>query len=185
MKNLQSIIQEKLRLGKDTKVDIYNYHPKTRKELRNILEKRLKTDKNANLNDIDVSNITDMGPDSINQGLFEGLDPHNIDISEWNVSNVKNMQYMFYDCTNFNSDLSDWDVSNVTDMGAMFAGCENFNADLSSWDVSNVTNMNGMFNGCKNFNSDLSKWDVSNVTNMANIFNNSPLENNPPKWYKL
>ena len=41
-----------------------------------------------------------------------------------------------------------------------------------------------MFYGCKKFNSDLSKWDVSNVKHMHDIFNYSPLEKNPPKWYK-
>ena len=34
------------------------------------------------------------------------------------------------------------------------------------------------------FNGDISNWDVSNVKNMNNMFYGSPLENNPPKWYK-
>ena len=183
MKNLQSIIQEKLRLSKDTKVDIYNYHPKTREELRKILEERLASNPDANLNDIDVSNITDMGPDASNIGLFENLDPHNIDISEWNVSNVTNMGYMFDRCENFNSDLSKWDVSNVINMDSMFYKCKNFNSDLSKWDVSNVKNMYSMFYNSI-FNGDISEWDVSNVKNMYDMFKNSPLEKNPPKWYK-
>ena len=33
--------------------------------------------------------------------------------------------------------ISNWDVSNVTDMSFMFKG-SSFNQDLSSWDVSNV-----------------------------------------------
>ena len=38
---------------------------------------------------------------------------------------------------------------------------------------------------CKsNFNGDISDWDVSNVINMGYAFFGSPLENNPPKWYK-
>ena len=35
-----------------------------------------------------------------------------------------------------------------------------------------------------NFNGDISDWDVSNVTTMDNMFGVSPLQNNPPKWYK-
>ena len=122
MKEINKFIIEKLRINKDTGKGKYSYkyHPKTKEELRKILEKRLKIDKNTNLNDIDVSNITDMGVDDENIGLFDGLDPHNIDISEWNVSNVTNMKYMFFNCRNFNSDLSNWDVSNVDDMGDMF-----------------------------------------------------------------
>ena len=34
------------------------------------------------------------------------------------------------------------------------------------------------------FNGDISNWNVSNVKHMYHIFDNSPLEKNPPKWYK-
>ncbi len=80
--------------------------------------------------------------------LFFGLDPHDIDISEWDVSNVIDMQYMFSNCKNFNSDLSEWDVSNVINMKFMFANCKKFNCDLSDWNVSNIEDMYYMFTGC-------------------------------------
>ena len=35
-----------------------------------------------------------------------------------------------------------------------------------------------------NFNGDISNWDVSNVEYMNYMFYNSPLQKNPPKWYK-
>jgi len=141
MKKLIDII-EGLKIGSKTKVKKYSCKPKKINELKDIIEKRLKKDKNADLNDIDVSDITDM------YNLFGGLDPHNIDISEWNVSKVENMGFMFIGCTNFNSDLSKWDVSNVTDMGCMFYVCGKFNCDLSKWDVSNVNRMSNMFYRC-------------------------------------
>ena len=61
-----------------------------------------------------------------------------------------------------------------------------FNGDLSNWDVSNVKNMNGMFGYSKftSENGDISNWDVSNVKTMTAMFYKSPLEKNPPKWYK-
>jgi surface protein len=37
-------------------------------------------------------------------------------------------------------DLSEWDVSNVTNMNDMFAFAWSFNGDLSEWNVSKVTN---------------------------------------------
>ena len=43
--------------------------------------------------------------------------------------------------------------------------------------------MSYMFKHSK-FNGDISKWDVSNVKDMGEMFNESPLEKNPPKWYK-
>jgi surface protein len=37
-------------------------------------------------------------------------------------------------------DLSEWDVSNLTNMNDMFAFAWSFNGDLSEWNVSKVTN---------------------------------------------
>ena len=118
----------------------------------------------VNLNDIDVSAITDMS------GLFENLKDFNGNISCWDVSNVINMRDMFYDCTSFNQDLSNWNVSKVINMSYMFWRCSSFNKDLSGWDVSNVKYMTNMFCDCKKFNKDLSGWNVSNVTDMSYMF---------------
>jgi surface protein len=45
---------------------------------------------------------------------------------------------------NFHYNISEWDVSNVTDMSYMFSNSE-FIGDISKWDVSNVTDMQCMF----------------------------------------
>ena len=155
----------------------YKYFPKTKKELRSLIEQRIEDEGNeVNLNDIDVSAITDMSY------LFLNSD-FNGDISNWNVSNVTDMNGMFECCTKFNQDLSEWNVSNVTDMNGMFCGCESFNQDISNWDVPNVTDMYCMFVGCKSFNQNLSNWDVSSVENMAFMFNNCPIkEEYKPKF---
>ena len=95
----------------------------------------------------------------------------------WDVSNVTNMKYMFYNASSFNQDLIGWDVSSVTTMAYMFGfpnystyGISVFNGDISSWDVSNVTDMEGMFIYALDYNRDLSNWNVSNVTNMSKMF---------------
>jgi surface protein len=142
MKTLNNYINEAL-IKKDTNVSIYKYCPKDKDELKSLIEKLLKErGKNADLNDVDVSNIIYMS------WLFYDLDPHNIDISEWNVSKVKDMKCMFDGCYNFNSNLSKWDVKNVKDMYHMFWKCYNFNSNLSKWDVKNVKDKTNMFYKC-------------------------------------
>ena len=79
-------------------------------------------------------------------------------------------------------ELNDGDVSNVTDMNSMFYGSL-FNGGISGWDVSNVVNMRGMFCGSY-FNGDISGWEVNPKCDIEKMFNNSPLESNPPEWYK-
>ena len=209
MKTLNQYIQEKLIINKD-----YNdgkiYHPKSFDELRKIIKDRYKklgpgTEQNPiNFNDIDVSNIDSFCNDK-GIGLFSRIKFKYIDISNWDVSNVKTMKYMFTYCTELKSvgDLSNWDVSKVTNMNAMFYDCkalktvgdisgwdvskvnnmsymftlcESFNQDLSNWDVSNVTDMSYMFKLCISFNKDLSGWDVSNVIDASNIFDACPIK---------
>ena len=34
------------------------------------------------------------------------------------------------------------------------------------------------------FNGNISEWNVLNVEDMKNMFKYSPLEKNPPVWYK-
>ena len=98
-----------------------------------------------------------------------------------NVSKITDMSNLFR-YSEFNGDISEWDVSGVSNMDEMFDSSE-FNGDISNWDVSHVTNMYCMFYGSK-FNGDISNWDVSSVKDMGYMFGNSPLINNPPKWYK-
>lgn len=85
MKTLNQFSQEKL-----TNKRVYKYQPKTKKELKEIIEQRIDEEgTEVDLNDIDVSKITSMSH------LFEDLD-FNGDISEWNVSNVEDMNFMFF-----------------------------------------------------------------------------------------
>ena len=151
------------KVGKANNKTNYTVQPKTKDELKEIIKDTFKI-KQYDLNFIDTSKITDMSE------LFININ-HNFDVSKWDVSNVTNMNHMFFYCKNFDCDLSNWDVSNITDMNSMFAFCNKFDCDLSNWDVSNVTCMYRMFFCCENFKGKgLENWDVSNVTDMASMF---------------
>ena len=104
----------------------------------------------------------------------------NIDFSNVDTNNVKDMVSMFYNCSNLTSlDVRNFDTSNVTDMGAMFSHCSNLTSlDVSNFDTSNVTDMSNMFDmsTTTGIYSNLTTLDVrnfntSNVTNMSNMFN--------------
>ena len=163
MKSLTEYITERF---VSTATNKYNYFPNNKKELRTILEERLEKDKNANLNDIGVSNIKYM------DYLFRNLDPHKIDISRWDVSNVEDMTSMFENCKNFNCDLSKWKTNKVLAAKECFSGCTHFDCDLSDWNVSKIQDMMKMFNGCESFKGKgLKYWDVSGVTvGFTNMF---------------
>ena len=162
------IVKKKLDKPIDSE-DHYEYYPETKKELiKNIVE--VFNSGKTNLNCIDTSKITDMSNLFDSSNYNKSLD--NIDISKWNVSNVKYMQFMFDGYENFNCDLSNWDVSKVENMKGMFSWCIKFNCDLSKWNVNNVTNMDFMFDNCKNFDCNLSNWDVHNVISMKYMFAN-------------
>ena len=114
--------------------------PKNKKQLEQLIGYAFKHNI-YDLNFIDTSKITDMS------NLFVNYE-YDIDVSNWDVSNVRSMSYMFYECKNFNCDLSNWDVSNVTNAFCMFAGCKKFNSDLSNWNMANVKTAVYMFIGC-------------------------------------
>ena len=150
MKNINTYINEKLHITTNSHLHRYTYQPHTKDELREIIIQRIKEDgPDCDLNDIDVSKIDDMS-NLFNADFNEIFNNFNGDISKWNVSNVKNMAWMFCGCKKFNCDLSRWDVSNVADMTQMFIECENFRQNLDDWDVSNVStdNMWGAFREC-------------------------------------
>ena len=89
---------------------------------------------------------------------------------------------MFYK-SNFNGDISNWNVSNVKDMMYMFCDSK-FNGDISDWDVSKVDWFNATFKN-SSFNGDISKWQINFRAkgHMDSMLEHSPLEKNPPKWY--
>jgi len=114
-----SLMLEKLKINSKSKIHNYTYSPKNKKELKELIKQLIKErGNNANLNDIDTSEITDMG------ALFMNI-KFNGNISKWDVSNVEWMVYMFNN-SSFNGDISCWKINNnITSvaMSHMFDNC--------------------------------------------------------------
>ena len=119
-----------------------------------------------------VSSITDMS-ELFKQFIFDNT---NDIVSNWDVSNVENMSYMFYNCPTFNQPLNSWIVSKVENMAHMFSGCSKFNQSLASWNVSKVKNMVRMFFGCRSLYQDFSSWKLAVDADTYYMFYGSPVE---------
>jgi surface protein len=119
--------------------------------------------------------------------LFYGIRGFNEPIGKWDVSNVTNMSSMFKNTQSFNQNISNWDVSKVTNMSSMFHAAYEFNQNISNWNVSNVTDMSNMFRLAEEFNQDISNWNVSNVTNMNSMFKSDDINNDDgqQEYYKF
>src|SRR5690606_10243120 len=105
--------------------------------------------------------------------LFRDAELFNQDLSNWDVSNVTDMAFMFFWNLAFNGNISNWDVSSVKTMRNMFGLCRSFNQDISGWDVGQVEQMEFMFSGAWAFNQDIGGWDVSNVKDLQNFLHDA------------
>lgn len=156
----------------------HKYRAKTKNELRKLI-----LNEEIQLNEIDTSCITDMSH------LFEPVLETGAQarfffngIETWDVSNVRDMSYMFCFARNFNEDLSAWNVSKVESMRGMFQFASSFNKDISLWNVSSVRNMSSMFYDAAAFSQNLDKWDIKNVRTMRFMFMYARYFNHEPKW---
>ena len=129
MKTLIKYLNERLVINKSYK-DIHNYTcaHKTFNEWRKIIDDRNNKfgpgtkQKPVDFNDVDVSDIDSFYDEDNDKGIFEDTKFKYINISDWDVSNVKNMSNAFWNCNNLVSigDLSNWNVSNVKYMNNTF-----------------------------------------------------------------
>ena len=167
MKSLNTYINE-WRFNKDTECVLLK--PEKIEDLRMIIMNQLKlNNKKPNMSVVDVSNMKSLADSfstwSDNDGI---IDYYGVDMEK--------IEYI---------DLSNWDISKVKDLTSMFFGLVNVKEiDLSGWNTSNVTTMNGMFIGCKNLKEikGIEDWDVSKVIDMEDMFYEcESLE--LPSWY--
>ena len=128
--------------------------------------------------------------------MFSGCDQVNYisnqNFLKYNNDNIKDISYMFSNCSLLESlpdDISNWNISNITNLSSFFSNCNSLRTipHISRWNTSKVTNMSNLFYGCSSLTNlpDISKWNTSKITNMSNLFYGcSSLTNLPniSKW---
>ena len=62
-------------------------------------------------------------------------------ISNWNISLINDLSYLFFKKFNFNDNIIYWNTSNVINMNYMFKQAYIFDKPLNNWNTSNVTNV--------------------------------------------
>ena len=72
---------------------------------------------------------------------------HHANLNWIDTSGIYTMDNLFYE-SNFDGDISEWDVSNVKNMSYMFTGCRQFNQDISNWNVDKVRYTHFIFYNC-------------------------------------
>ena len=106
--------------------------------------------------------------------MFRGFTKaEDIDISNFDSSEVEDMAYFFYKMNSLQSlDLNSFNTDNVTDMTGMFAYVNSLKKlDLSNFNTSKVTNMSVMFHSMSNLDElNISSFNTKNVTNMSGMF---------------
>ena len=109
--------------------------------------------------------------------FFENSSAIEIDLSEFDTSEVTSMQSMFEYCPNLKYiNFGNINTSKVNNMAYMFSECHSLTSiDLSKLDTSEVTTMEGMFKYCFNlkyinFGNIISKFDTSKVQSMDFMF---------------
>ena len=75
-----------------------------------------------------------------------------INLTNFDASEVTNMDYMFYYCSSLTSlDLSNLNTPKLISINSLFKGCSSLvYINLTNFDTSKVLNMGSLFNGCKN-----------------------------------
>ena len=135
--------------------------------------------------------------------MFKNAKAFNQNINSW-IFSQSDEKYEYYEHKS-----NEWITIYGIRMDSMFEGAESFNQPLDKWDTSNVKNMAGVFKNAKAFNQNINSWNVGGVflkepekrpfglfeelekpdwnkqlNKMKNLFAGSPLEKNPPQWYK-
>ena len=123
--------------------------------------------------DIDISNFDSSEVEDMAYFFYKMNSLRSLELSSFNTDKATDVTGMFAYVNSLKKlDLTNFNTSKVTNMSAMFHSMSNLDElKISSFNTENVTNMNGMFYGASKLASlELSNFDTSNVTDMGRMF---------------
>ncbi len=123
--------------------------------------------KNVDFNNLDTTNVNDMG------FMFSGdVELESIDLKNFKTNNVTYMERIFYNCANLKTlDFSSFDFTKVVRFYEAFGKCTNLESIKFPTQKSDMISVLGLFSHCENLKEiDLSSFNTERVTAMNGMF---------------
>ncbi|QNI21147.1 hypothetical protein [Vibrio phage vB_pir03] len=137
---------------------------------------------NGDLSDWDMSGVTEIkNMFQRARNWNNGKAPGEASVLDWDVSGVTNMVSVFHDANAMNVDIGNWDVSNVTTFSNMLRGTTVFNngdnANMN-WTIKDGANLEFLFYDAAAFNRDISGWNIAGNARLASMLEGAIKFNN-------
>ena len=130
--------------------------------------KGCKSLKTVDISKLDTSNVVNVS------GMFGASNIKTVNMSGLNLSKVKELSYVFRDCTNLESvDMSNLNAPNVEKVAYMFEGCKKLKkVNMSGANFSKVTDITTIFDveGIALETVNMSKMDLSSAKSLSYMF---------------
>ena len=113
--------------------------------------------------------------------INEIIKKNELNLSNWNINNVTDISYLFYNCSSLSSlpDISKWETYNVKRMRNLFNNCISLSSlpDISKWNITKTEEISELLSNCSSLISlpEFSKWNTKGIKyeyNKKNIFSN-------------
>jgi surface protein len=123
---------------------------------------------NQPLNSWDVSSCTNFA------SMFKNATKFNQPLNNWTIKNDAevDMNAMFFNANAFNQDVSMWDVSRVRYMQYMFFNCRDMSFGFDGWDTSSVDNFFAFADYMDVLDTSFGYLDISSAINIGSFKNN-------------
>ena len=127
----------------------------------------------SEITEIDLSNFDSSEVIRMSRMFYQCSFLTSLDLSNLNTSKVTHINALFYSCTSLKYiNLSNFDTSKIKSMSSLFSYCLSLvSLDISNFNTSEVKSMNFMFHHCQSLKTlDLSNFVTSNVESMEHMF---------------